>query len=238
MLPICETPLTFKAIDETGSEIDLLITVVSAHSKSVSEHIKDQFNLKSRTSAIIFELDSKDIVNELAELELEIESATKRISNWDVIAICDDINKLELCSGNPFIRKQILHYSNQLSQFLDKCVLELLEYAKHELKLSEKQVDGATLRQHAESIRKQTGITPPELEYPDINPIINYVWEWFLELNSTRQSGMGVSGITYTEIKAWCELTGNQPSPYEIKIIKSLDRLFIEHYNKPSKEGK
>jgi hypothetical protein len=63
-----------------------------------------------------------------------------------------------------------------------------------------------------------------------------YLWEWFLDLNSTRQSGMGMNAISYSEIKSWCELVGVSLSPYEIRVIKLLDRVYLEHYN--SKQDK
>jgi hypothetical protein len=81
-----------------------------------------------------------------------------------------------------------------------------------------------------------TGITPQELTTVEVSHIIMYLWEWFLDLNSTRQSGMGMNAISYSEICAWCELTGNRPSPYEIRVIKLLDRVYLEHYN--SKQDK
>jgi hypothetical protein len=47
---------------------------------------------------------------------------------------------------------------------------------------------------------------------------------------------MGMNAISYSEIKAWCELVGVSLSPYEIRVIKLLDRVYLEHYN--SKQDK
>lgn len=33
--------------------------------------------------------------------------------------------------------------------------------------------------------------------------------------------------ISYTEIKAWSELTGAQPSPWEVMAVKRLDQIYI-----------
>ena len=52
--------------------------------------------------------------------------------------------------------------------------------------------------------------------------------EWFNELQNARQSnGFGLSVLTYAEIGAWASLTGRTPTPFEVKLIKDLDVLFV-----------
>lgn len=54
------------------------------------------------------------------------------------------------------------------------------------------------------------------------------VWGWFLELHSTRGSnGFGLNPISYSEIKAWSELTGRNPSPEDVRLIKMLDTVAL-----------
>lgn len=54
------------------------------------------------------------------------------------------------------------------------------------------------------------------------------VWTWFIELHNTRGSnGFGMNPITYCEIKAWSELTGNFPSNEDVRLIKLLDRVAL-----------
>ncbi|HEX5539896.1 MAG TPA: hypothetical protein VFX01_08935 [Methylophilaceae bacterium] len=53
------------------------------------------------------------------------------------------------------------------------------------------------------------------------------MWEWFIKLNNTRSSGMGISGISYQEIKAFCELHGIRMSLFELNAINQLDRIAL-----------
>lgn len=49
---------------------------------------------------------------------------------------------------------------------------------------------------------------------------------------------MGLASISFTEIKAWCELMRVNLLPGEVEIIKRLDGCFIEHYHKSNKSKK
>ena len=56
---------------------------------------------------------------------------------------------------------------------------------------------------------------------------LQLLWGAFLELNSTRASGMGVSAITFLEIKAWCDLNRIQFNSWELSTIKAMDAAVI-----------
>lgn len=79
-----------------------------------------------------------------------------------------------------------------------------------------------TNAEHLEAIAEQTG-DYSELEGPEFPEIVAHVWEWFLELHSARGEG----GISYSEIKAWCELNGRIVTPFEIGLIKQIDVVFL-----------
>jgi hypothetical protein len=53
------------------------------------------------------------------------------------------------------------------------------------------------------------------------------LWEWFIDLNSTRGGGFGHSPITYTEIKSWCDLTQTELTPWETGVLRRLDYKFL-----------
>lgn len=38
--------------------------------------------------------------------------------------------------------------------------------------------------------------------------------------------------LTYTEMDAWARLTGNDPTAWEITVIKKLDREYLTEINK------
>lgn len=71
-----------------------------------------------------------------------------------------------------------------------------------------------------------TGDDVPELDGPDPPGIVSHVMEWFMELNSARQGP-----ISYSEIKAWSELTQRHITPFEITLIKRLDLTYLEQQN-------
>jgi len=55
-----------------------------------------------------------------------------------------------------------------------------------------------------------------------------YLWSWFTELHSSRGEG----GLPYTEIKAWAGLTERSLSTFEVKTLKKIDMVYLEHRNK------
>lgn len=237
MISIDEHPYSF-IVQQDLSEDEIVFTIVSARASKVMDLVKSKVTTAKRNLELFKLDDDTTILNEDTD-NLESHSAASRLIAWQGIE--DELSHdtaVYLCKNYPEIRKQIIYHSDLLAEHLDKCVEQLIEFAKNELKLSEKQKDGATLRDHLLQVQKQTGYTPAELVEIEVSYLVMYLWESFLELNSTRQSGMGVNAISYSEIKAYCELTQTHFSPYEIKVIKMLDRVFLEHYNKQSESSK
>jgi hypothetical protein len=62
---------------------------------------------------------------------------------------------------------------------------------------------------------------------PDFPESLQYIWEWFIKLNNTRQSGMAASPITYQEILAFCTLYEIKMCQWELDLIKLLDRVAL-----------
>lgn len=239
ILPICETPYEFEVVSEvSGQGMGVFISVISQYAQKVNSNIKGTLLLKQRMAEVKASATSSSAYYRVEdEREFEIHSAVLRVVGWrEAEEEFTYDNLLDVCSTNQSIRKQIIRASNDIGLFLDSLVEQLVNFTKNELRLSEKQKDGATYREHLKAVEEMTGITPQELTTVEVSHIIMYLWEWFLDLNSTRQSGMGMNAISYSEICAWCELTGNRPSPYEIRVIKLLDRVYLEHYN--SKQDK
>ena len=64
---------------------------------------------------------------------------------------------------------------------------------------------------------------------PDFPKELEYLWGFFLELSATRPQGYsGPLPITYSEIKAWLDLTDNTLASWEVEVIKKLDRLYLK----------
>lgn len=64
------------------------------------------------------------------------------------------------------------------------------------------------------------------------------VWDWFLELNNTRSSGMGVSPITFTEIKSYFDLYNIDATVTEIQLIKMIDNIALSMSRQQDEENK
>lgn len=79
------------------------------------------------------------------------------------------------------------------------------------------------------------GFKPAELINPAEIPMhLMLVWTDFLSLSSARQSGMAANPISYSEIKAYCELMNRHLTRNEVEIIKRLDTMVLNQ----SKESK
>lgn len=59
---------------------------------------------------------------------------------------------------------------------------------------------------------------------------LEYLYTWFVELGSTRQSGMGLCPITFTEMQSWAELIGITLSAFEVRTLRRIDTLYVHHF--------
>lgn len=87
-----------------------------------------------------------------------------------------------------------------------------------------------------QQVYESTGILPPELKIT-LPESYKYLWFWFLELHSARQNnGFGVSALSYTEIKAWIDLSGIVIASWEIVAIRAIDKAYIDYVAKADKK--
>lgn len=87
---------------------------------------------------------------------------------------------------------------------------------------------GGSLREALVSVWKQTGVKPDELLEIECPDAMHHIWGWFVTLNSTRSHGMSINPISFQDIWAWSQLTENEPTPFEVDCITSLDDLFLK----------
>jgi len=65
------------------------------------------------------------------------------------------------------------------------------------------------------------------------------VWGYFIQLHNARTSnGFGSNPISYSEIQAWNNLTDSGVTPLDVKIIKRLDIVYLNHQAEKSKRDK
>lgn len=103
--------------------------------------------------------------------------------------------------------------------------------------------DGGSQQQHVEKAKQNafaaSVITdqtfedvPDEIECPFE---FRHIWEWFFELDSTRNNGMAHGPITNVEITAWAEGMGIDLMPIERRALLAIDKAFLIHSNSDSK---
>jgi len=93
--------------------------------------------------------------------------------------------------------------------------------------------DDITNFQRLSQLEEQTGdVHVPEIHIPMEGM---YIWEWFMDLANSRQSGFGISPISYSELKAWSELSSTYLYTWEVSIIRRMDQCFIKVINEFSK---
>jgi hypothetical protein len=103
-----------------------------------------------------------------------------------------------------------------------------VEFAQHQFQLAKKQADGRSLRDHLESVQRQTGRTPPELVGPTLLPMCSHWWAWWHELAEGRQQGLALSTFAWSEIGHWAQLTKRDIDPVDVAALRAIDRAFIE----------
>lgn len=61
---------------------------------------------------------------------------------------------------------------------------------------------------------------------PQLPDPISYLWFWFLEiLGGLDSGGMGVATVSWSNLKAWVDLTGNDLEPWEVSALIRLGTL-------------
>ena len=65
-------------------------------------------------------------------------------------------------------------------------------------------------------------------EEPELPPVLEHIWKWFLRLSARRGGGYGPAPFSFQEIGAWAELTRCEPSPWEVEQLEKLDDLYLK----------
>lgn len=68
------------------------------------------------------------------------------------------------------------------------------------------------------------GISPE----PEIADYFLHIVNWFWDLNASRSQGFdGPLPLTFSELSAWREMTGEMPSREELSIIRQMDQAYL-----------
>lgn len=106
---------------------------------------------------------------------------------------------------------------------------QLCDWAEHTFKLNKQTKSGATEREHLEQVEKQLGRKIKDAEPEEEFPVeLGYIWTAFIQLSNARTSGFsGPNPLTYSEIKAWMEVTDTPFKSWEVDAIKRLDFVYM-----------
>ncbi|WP_132478406.1 phage tail assembly chaperone [Paracandidimonas soli] len=107
-----------------------------------------------------------------------------------------------------------------------------MAFAKHEFGLdrTNKQL-GKSFRQVYAEIEQQTGIRAPQLDGPDLPDAGRRIWGWYQDLDARRNWYIGMGGsapapISWEAIRAYFEMAGYKPQPWQIRLLCDLDTLY------------
>lgn len=102
------------------------------------------------------------------------------------------------------------------------------------------QREGSSRREHLNSAREQlarlarpTDDIDHELRPLEVPPGFEWLYGTFWSVNSGR--GEGINGplpLSFTELKAYCELMNETLTPWEVETLKSMDRAFLDEVTK------
>lgn len=114
----------------------------------------------------------------------------------------------------------------QLGKFYARLIVGFAAFARSEFELGVVQkVDGKTLRQHLQSIHRQTGRMPEQLANAAPLPDgCDALWLDFMALHQMRSSnGFGPSRITYSDMAAMQDVRGVTLEAWEVDAIRAAD---------------
>lgn len=89
--------------------------------------------------------------------------------------------------------------------------------------------DGSTFRADLESIRRQTGQTPPELEPVECPSEVKYIWDHWLSMEKRRQ---GQNPISWEGVESWARLRGIDLTAFEMDMLDLIEGLYFKEVRK------
>lgn len=97
---------------------------------------------------------------------------------------------------------------------------------------------GATLKDQLESVWRQTGVKPKELDDLPLMPkSMKHIWEVFLLLDGLRSTDFGSPNpIPMSEIHAYSMLAGIDFESWELELLLVFDRLKLNQVRKDMQE--
>lgn len=60
---------------------------------------------------------------------------------------------------------------------------------------------------------------------PDLPGCVEQIWGWFWSLSAQRRSGP--EPIAFSEIHAWARLSGESPTPDQVRLLLAMDSAWM-----------
>jgi hypothetical protein len=98
------------------------------------------------------------------------------------------------------------------------------------MRLTKRQADGATVREHLQAAAAATGKADPSLSRSLPRALV-WLWQAFCELSAARPVGMAAGAIPGTEIEAWQRLARVTLLPWEVDTLRAMDRAALAVMN-------
>jgi hypothetical protein len=113
-----------------------------------------------------------------------------------------------------------------------------VRYVEHVTALNRPDTDGVRLRDiYAEKARQGSRTHRDLLEGPPYPWELAYLDQWSMMLvGRSGATQFGIAPLSFTTIRDWADLTGNQPTPQEIEALLVLDAVRIASPIEPKKE--
>ena len=67
----------------------------------------------------------------------------------------------------------------------------------------------------------------PLAELPEVDGC-EYLITYLMDVGPAANNGMGQAPVSYSEIKAWAELTDTRLSPWDAEMIRRLSRVYVQ----------
>lgn len=81
---------------------------------------------------------------------------------------------------------------------------------------------------HWQQVEKSLGRTPQELkDKPAFPDHLDYLWEQYVALKNASEGA-----VSFEQIHAFCNLTGERLAPWEVEAIRSLDNAHAQEQAK------
>ena len=117
--------------------------------------------------------------------------------------------------------------------FLSGLEAELLKQSEYYWQIRLPSKNGGSILSDAYEFAKWGEVADCLENPPSIPSIFDHVWQYFLDLNASRQAD---NLISFSDMKAYFDMIDAAPSRWDLSLIQMLDNQFLQMRNDNNKE--